>query len=87
VPEYAAAVTRAEESKRQFAGDFWRELKPDIVDGRESLDGQYFRPEYLDQYGDLDLVKAILAARDGETILLPGVAESYPDRLRLRHTR
>jgi hypothetical protein len=69
------------------AGHFWRELKPDIDELGESLDDESFRPEYLDEYGDLDLVKAIAAARAGETILLPGVAESYPDRLRFRHTR
>jgi hypothetical protein len=66
------------------AGTFWEDLQPDIIDAREGQDGRYFRPECLDQYGDLDLDKAISAVRAGAALLLPGVEESHPDRLRIR---
>lgn len=64
----------------------WENLEPDIVNAREGLDSRYFPAELLDAYGDLDLDKAIVAARAGTALLLPGVAESVPARLHLRHT-
>jgi hypothetical protein len=65
---------------------FWEELRPDIVNGRIGEDGRFFRPEILDRYGDVDFAAAIAFVRAGEELLLPGVLESFPDRLTLRHT-
>lgn len=60
------------------------------VEGREpdlkevSDNERLFPAELLEKYGGLDLVKVIEAARAGRPLLLPGVEESFPDRLRTR---
>lgn len=63
---------------------FWAELEPDILATEE--DGRFFPVELLDRWGNLDLDRVVAAAREGAPLLMPGVAESFPARSRLRPT-
>jgi hypothetical protein len=56
---------------------------PDIKDSG-CTDGRFFPSELLGFDGGLHLGKLIEAGRTGAPLLRPGVAESFPDRLRLR---
>ena len=60
---------------------WWEPLRPDI--GPDVADGDYFRPELIDN-GVLDLERAFAAAREGAPLFLPGVEESFPQRLEAR---
>jgi hypothetical protein len=56
--------------------------EPDLMEVADKE--RLFPAELLDKYGGLDLSKVIAAARAGRPLLLRGVAESFPDRLRIR---
>jgi hypothetical protein len=60
-------------------------VEPDI-ESDDPGDDLFFPAELLDDEDFLDLDKLIKAGRDEGPLLLPGIAESFPDRLRLRKT-
>ncbi|MCY1046249.1 hypothetical protein OV208_33375 [Corallococcus sp. bb12-1] len=65
----------------------WESLAPDIENEGVGDGVHSFNPSVLDAYGDLDFRRAIVAAREGRPLFLPGVEERFPSRLTHRATR
>ncbi|MFP2904085.1 hypothetical protein ACLESD_03225 [Pyxidicoccus sp. 3LFB2] len=65
----------------------WEKLKPDIENEGEGDGAAFFDPAVLNRHGDLDFKLAIQAAREGQPLLLPGVEERFPKRLKSRKTQ
>jgi hypothetical protein len=64
---------------------WWKTLEPDILLSREAPDlDRFFRPDVLSDPRTLDFHRAFDAARAAAPLLLPGVEQSFPQRLEAR---